>query len=452
MEDQTQLTPDSQVLQKPSKLLVALIAVLFVLLTGTLVYYMILLNQQSHLSSQIILKFSQCLEEKQFTDAGHILETLNQQRLGSYLSETQTEIDRLLAVTAANISGDILKEEDQNLATYQTVKDIQLLKAYPGMQKAINDEAQKAAKEYTTGKIEYKQISYYFLNLAIIGFSGDEIEKNKELVENCRESREAFQLGMELLSNGDYLGSLEKLVKITPEDQADYEAAKQAISEGLSKLDTQEEKLLANCRYTEAEENLNRLQTIFPQNQDIAKRISSIETARQGEQENLVLYTGSVQHIFFHPLIAYPQLTFDGDLQAQGFNEWFVTVPEFKKMIESIYAKGFILINLSDIYEKKTVEDKEILAAKQLFLPKGKKPLVLSIDDLNYYRYMVQNGIVNKLIVDKEGKIATYSKNPQGKEVIDYDNEIVPILDSFVSEHPDFSFHGHKGCHSVDRL
>ena len=35
-------------------------------------------------------------------------------------------------------------------------------------------------------------------------------------------------------------------------------------------------------------------------------------------QAKLVDYEGPVEHIFFHPLIAYPKLAFDGDAMAQG--------------------------------------------------------------------------------------------------------------------------------------
>ncbi len=131
-------------------------------------------------------------------------------------------------------------------------------------------------------------------------------------------------------------------------------------------------------------------------------------------------------------------------LHNRGFNEWFVTVPEFNKIIQSVYDKGYILINIGDLYEVKTADDKETIVHKPLYLPPGKKPMVISIDDLNYYKYMIQNGTVHKLIVDDQGKVATYSKTASGDELIAYDNEIIPLLDEFVEQHPDFSFRGAK--------
>ena len=173
----------------------------------------------------------------------------------------------------------------------------------------------------------------------------------------------------------------------------------------------------------------------------------SLELERQAalKAAERVSYLGPVQHIFFHPLIAYPELAFDGDLEEKGYNDWFVTVPEFRKILESLYQKNYILIDIHALYEQKTENGKNVLTPKPLKLPQGKKPLILSVDDLNYYQYMLRNGNVYKLILDDSGNIVTYSVDPGGQEVVSKDNEIIPIVDQFVREHPDFSLDGAKG-------
>jgi hypothetical protein len=59
---------------------------------------------------------------------------------------------------------------------------------------------------------------------------------------------------------------------------------------------------------------------------------------------------------------------------------------------------------------------------------------------------MIKNGNVYKLIIDKNGDIATYSVTTSGAVNISHENEIIPLLDNFVKEHPDFSLNGAKGC------
>lgn len=161
--------------------------------------------------------------------------------------------------------------------------------------------------------------------------------------------------------------------------------------------------------------------------------------------ETLVPYKGPIEHIFFHPLIAYPKLAFDNDSMSKGYDDWFVTVKEFEKIIWSLYANNYILIDIHSLIDETQQNGKTVVTQKELLLPENKKPLVLSIDDMNYYDYMLKNGNVYKLILDDQGNIATYSLTPAGEKRIAYDNEIIPILDQFVKEHSDFSFHGAKG-------
>ncbi len=159
----------------------------------------------------------------------------------------------------------------------------------------------------------------------------------------------------------------------------------------------------------------------------------------------LVLYNGPVEHIFFHPLIVYPDKAFDDDHMARGLNEYMVTVREFSRILDSLYEKDFILIDIHEIFEERTNNGKTELVRKDLWLPKNKKPLILSIDDLNFYPYMKENGMNHRLVLDSAGNVAAYLISPEGEEIIAYDTEIVPILDRFVAEHPDFSYKGAKG-------
>ncbi|NLW44071.1 MAG: hypothetical protein GXY92_02665 [Syntrophomonadaceae bacterium] len=165
----------------------------------------------------------------------------------------------------------------------------------------------------------------------------------------------------------------------------------------------------------------------------------------QKRAADLVLYDGPVQHIFFHPLIVYPEQAFDNDRMSKGLNEFMITVREFNLILESLYERDYILIDIHEIFEERTNNGRTELVRKELWLPKNKKPLILSIDDLNYYPYMKENGMNHKLVLDRDGNVAAFLISPEGKEIIAYDTEIVPILDEFVAEHPDFSYKGAKG-------
>ena len=161
-------------------------------------------------------------------------------------------------------------------------------------------------------------------------------------------------------------------------------------------------------------------------------------------------FDGRVEHLFFHPVVAYPELAFDGDRMEQGIDDYMVTAGEFNRILESVYERNYILVDIGDVWRESTGEaGNPVMVRSTLYIPEGKKPLIFSYDDTNYYPYMLQNGFTYKLILGKDGKIWSYGLDPRGNEVISRDLDAITILDKFVEEHPDFSPFGAKACLSL---
>ena len=84
-------------------------------------------------------------------------------------------------------------------------------------------------------------------------------------------------------------------------------------------------------------------------------------------------YDGIVEHLFFHPVVAYPELAFDGDNQANGIDDYMVTVDEYNKILQSVYDKGYVLVDISDVWSETTGEDGQPKMVKNtLYLPEAK--------------------------------------------------------------------------------
>ena len=163
-----------------------------------------------------------------------------------------------------------------------------------------------------------------------------------------------------------------------------------------------------------------------------------------------VEYNGVVEHIFFHPVIAYPEQAFDGDHMTDGYDDWMVTVGEYNKILQSIYDKGYILVDIMDCWSEGTNENGQSRMVKNtLYLPEGKKPLIISYDDVNYNLYTQGDGFTYKLIFGSDGKLWSWGLDPAGNEVVSRDLDAITILDKFGEEHPDFSPFGAKGCLSI---
>ena len=160
-----------------------------------------------------------------------------------------------------------------------------------------------------------------------------------------------------------------------------------------------------------------------------------------------------VEHLFFHPIVAYPEFAFSDAVpedRQKGLDDWMVTVDEYKKILQSLYDKGYILVAMEDLWSEVTDETGTHMVRNTLMLPEGKKPLVISFDDVNYYDYMLAEGFASKLVLGDDGQIWAECTDPYTKETfLTRDLDATPILDDFVLEHPDFSLNGAKAIFSL---
>lgn len=162
-----------------------------------------------------------------------------------------------------------------------------------------------------------------------------------------------------------------------------------------------------------------------------------------------------VEHLFFHPVIAYPEFAFNDSpipqSQRVGLDDWMITADEFSKIIQSVYEKGYILVRMEDVWSEQPNESGELrMVRNTLKLPADKKPLVISFDDVNYYQYMLESGFTSKLVLGDDGQLWAQCIDPYTKETfLTQDLDATTMLDQFVLAHPDFSLNGAKAIFSL---
>lgn len=179
-------------------------------------------------------------------------------------------------------------------------------------------------------------------------------------------------------------------------------------------------------------------QSDYASNETYTSAVAKYETTR----DSCVEYPlESITHVFFHTLIKDTSKAFDGDSDQDGYNQYMTTIEEFNKIIQILYDKGYVMVSPHDMA---VVNEDGTMSRGSIKVPEGKIPFVLSQDDVSYYHYMDGDGFAQKLIVDENGDIKnTYVEDDGSISVGDYD--MVPLIDRFVEEHPDFSYHGRKG-------
>lgn len=169
------------------------------------------------------------------------------------------------------------------------------------------------------------------------------------------------------------------------------------------------------------------------------------------EKSALLLFGGEyasvyeISHLYFNPLIADAGRAFDGDSEAKSYNMYNITVTEFRTILQSLYDQGYVLIRQSDIADKQTNEDGTVkYVPNKIYLRKGKKPIIISENDVSYHDYMQDDGFASKLVLDEDGNMVCLMQQDDGKVLSGF-YDIVPIVNEFVKEHPDFSYKGAKG-------
>lgn len=219
------------------------------------------------------------------------------------------------------------------------------------------------------------------------------------------------------------------------------ESQETTATDSLDNLLSQASLFAAGYDYDKAIELLNT-STQWKDDPKVAEAVSEYEEikstlVRQNVKE--------ITHVFFHSLIVDTSKAFDGDSREAGYNQMMTTKEEFIKIMNSMYEKGFVLVRLHDMAYETTAEDGSVKFVEgDIMLPPGKKAFVLSEDDVCYYEYMDGDGFATKLVIGEDGKPTCEMKLDDGS-VVTGEFDVVPILEAFIQEHPDFSYRGAKG-------
>lgn len=157
-------------------------------------------------------------------------------------------------------------------------------------------------------------------------------------------------------------------------------------------------------------------------------------------------------HVFWHSLIndsrglvASATCT---EERVEKNNKAMTTVGEFDIMVQDMYDAGYVVISLDDLIMEGTDENGNTVFKKNtgVYLPEGKKPLIMSEDDLSYYHSYGENGAqgyADRLVIDDNGEVKCLFTDTDGvQKTGDYD--MVPRIDTFMKNHPDFSYKGAK--------
>lgn len=233
--------------------------------------------------------------------------------------------------------------------------------------------------------------------------------------------------------------------------QSTLSSEAQALRDEANDLITKASALAAQYDYDGALALLKTYSGDASQQADLQKAISDYTAAKDA----LILWedNSTIAHFSVQPLVADISRAFDNDGAASGYATYHFTVAQFTAILQQLYDNGYVLVSSTDIASPVTDADGTTkYEYGSIYLPKGKKPLVLSEVPVNYYLDMVDgdedgvpdaqgDGFACRLALTASGEITAEMVDAQGQTVQGlYD--VVPVLEDFIRQHPDFSYHG----------
>lgn len=176
------------------------------------------------------------------------------------------------------------------------------------------------------------------------------------------------------------------------------------------------------------------------------KELKSAIIKYEDGKAKLVKYEDNtkIPHIAFRTLVYDTSKAFDDDDSADKYERNMITVTEFSNILDALYSNDYVLIDINDIADNNggTFEFNDI------YLPEGKKPIVMSQEDVSYYSSLKGNGFASKIVIDENGN-PTCEYIDENGNVTTGAYDLVPILESFINKHPDFSYHGARATLAV---
>ncbi len=162
-----------------------------------------------------------------------------------------------------------------------------------------------------------------------------------------------------------------------------------------------------------------------------------------------------IMNLSFQMLVADPVRAFADEDYGNSIKKNYITTTEFSNILEQLYANGYVLVSPKDFVTTQTNSNGDtVYVAGAIRLPVGKTPIILTQTNVNYDAYLVDgnddgyadkegSGFASKLILDSDGSVVSQYIDASGQTLTgNYD--LIPILDDFVAEHPDFSYRGAK--------
>jgi len=153
-------------------------------------------------------------------------------------------------------------------------------------------------------------------------------------------------------------------------------------------------------------------------------------------------FQDNITHLTFETLMAFPDKALNAkNNNSSLYDQTKITPVEFENILHELYKNNYVLVKIEDLCENQNNQ----YIPKTINVPQNKKPLILSFNNVSYKSSYKNSGTVDKIIIDRNNQLATYTTRKSIQDRVMNNNEFIPILENFIKIHPDFSHNSARG-------
>lgn len=189
------------------------------------------------------------------------------------------------------------------------------------------------------------------------------------------------------------------------------------------------------------------------------KTLASYSGGLANHKELLELYNGYKaalsQLVVWDDLSEIPNLSFRtlvADLQKAAadpdrgsrYKKNYITTDEFSRILNQLYENGYVLVSPYDFAVPATNAEGGVAVNRtSIRLPEGRKPIILTQEGVNYYSHTEKCGGFADFLTVSGGELTCRMGENDGAF------DLIPVLNAFLAEHPDFSYEGARATIAV---
>ena len=412
---------------------------------------MVFVGRKNAYEGDTVPSFERAIEEGHYAEALEMYRNIQDEVLSSSPGDQEANASKIQMLDEmegiVRVRVDSICDRIIDSRYVLTASDIHFLDSMEELTSSVVSERMyEICENFLLGKVEKPVVMYFFEQLQPVGnfaATANPLLRELDYIETATGDVQTAEAS---LSEGDYVAAVMKYMQVNEGydgfvgDYCDKRIAdiKETMYEPMMEKG---EHMLQTYKFYSAEQLFSDLAVIFPEDEMIKSNLLTATSYTEEVKE----YRGEIEVICVRSLIVDTDTAFSDHFTTSDTG-LYLTTYEFERILEELYARDYVLVDPENLIDG---SDPTFLLERNLRVPKGKKPLVVVVENLQYSCSTYSIGTCRRLVLNDENQVCGEYVNSDGDTIVSRTAESIGILDAFVEKHPDFTYDGAKGIISV---